>query len=44
MHFEAGNGLIIPLKKNKECELGTVIDRDKINLLACRERTAECLS
>lgn len=36
MPLEAGNGLIIPLKKKKECELGIVIDTDKANLLACR--------
>lgn len=38
MPFEAGNGLIIPLKKKKECELGTVTDTDKANLLSCREK------
>lgn len=36
MHFEAGNGLIIPLKKKRKCELGIVIDTDQINLLICR--------
>lgn len=37
MHFEAGNGLIIPLKGREECEFGIVIDTDKIILLKCRE-------
>lgn len=38
MPFEAGNGLIIPLRKKKECELGIVIDTDKANLLPSREK------
>lgn len=36
MHFKAGNGLIIPLKKRRKCELGIVIDTNKIILFKCR--------
>lgn len=43
MHFDAGNGLIIPLKKKKECDLGIVTDTDKINLLARREKKINLL-